>query len=412
MINKLKKKLIQIGDYQKSNVIINEDSKKRMKKKNKFTLFASLLDNDKKRPTEKIFSSLEEAAEYKKLAFFWEKCLTKEETSNIWIKTQQKIAVESTKIAVFKAEKERYLWLNQLKYVSIAASVALLIGFAYFYSNDSDRNNLDVMEQLLQVGTMQDMNEVTLVVSDEKKISLDNNVEVVYSAAGDVKINSDILQETDEKNIYNQIIVPKGKRSQLVLADNSKIWINSGSKVIYPRSFKGNYREIYIEGEVYLKVVADAKKPFIVKTSDFEVRVLGTSFNISAYKSCTESSIVLVDGLVDVKDRNERHIKMFPNERVALSKTGVFGKEAVNALDYIGWIDGVWSIQGESLGVILQRLQEYYGREIQCEALIEDEKIFGKLYLNNDLDVVMKSLMSTLPIQYTAKNNVIYVKKN
>lgn len=102
---------------------------------------------------------------------------------------------------------------------------------------------------------------------------MDNNAQVVYSATGQVQVNSNKLAEDDSKEEYNQIIVPKGKRSQIVLADNSKIWINSGSKVIYPRTFEGKYREIYVEGEVYLNVTHDTSKPFIVNTSGFEVRV-------------------------------------------------------------------------------------------------------------------------------------------
>lgn len=82
-----------------------------------------------------------------------------------------------------------------------------------------------------------------------------------------MQVNSNKLVEDDIKEEYNQIIVPKGKRSQIVLADNSKIWINSGSKVIYPRAFEGKYREIYVEGEVYLNVTHDTSKPFIVNTS-------------------------------------------------------------------------------------------------------------------------------------------------
>ena len=105
---------------------------------------------------------------------------------------------------------------------------------------------------------------------------MDNNAQVTYSATGQVQVNSNKLTEDDGKEAYNQIIVPKGKRSQIVLADNSKIWINSGSKVIYPRTFEGKYREIYVEGEVYLKVAHDTSKPFIVNTSGFEVSVLGT----------------------------------------------------------------------------------------------------------------------------------------
>lgn len=216
--------------------------------------------------------------------------------------------------------------------------------------------------------------------------------------------------ENDIKEEYNQIIVPKGKRSQIVLADNSKIWINSGSKVIYPRAFEGKYREIYVEGEVYLNVTHDTSKPFIVNTSGFEVRVLGTSFNISAYKNQEKAAVVLVEGSVNVKDQQNHHIKMVPNEKVELNQEGISGKEKVNARDYISWIDGIWTLQGESLKQVLLRLQDYYGPNIRYDAAIENEQMFGKLFLNDDLNQVMKSILSILPAEYTMKNNVIYIE--
>ena len=205
---------------------------------------------------------------------------------------------------------------------------------------------------------------------------MDNNAQVTYSATGQVQVNSNKLTEDDGKEAYNQIIVPKGKRSQIVLADNSKIWINSGSKVIYPRTFEGKYREIYVEGEVYLKVAHDTSKPFIVNTSGFEVSVLGTSFNISAYKNQEKATVVLVEGSVNVKDQQNRHIKMVPNEKVELNQAGITGKAKVDARDYISWIDGTWTLQGESLKQVLQRLQDYYGQNIRCDTLVENELFY------------------------------------
>lgn len=276
--------------------------------------------------------------------------------------------------------------------------------------NDEERHDLNKIAQSLQTEIPQDIKEVTLVVSDQKKIELDNNAQVTYSATGQVQVNSNKLTEDDGKEAYNQIIVPKGKRSQIVLADNSKIWINSGSKVIYPRTFEGKYREIYVEGEVYLKVAHDTSKPFIVNTSGFEVSVLGTSFNISAYKNQEKATVVLVEGSVNVKDQQNRHIKMVPNEKVELNQAGITGKAKVDARDYISWIDGTWTLQGESLKQVLQRLQDYYGQNIRCDTLVENEQMFGKLYLNDDLNQVIKSILSILPTEYTIKNNVIYIE--
>lgn len=111
----------------------------------------------------------------------------------------------------------------------------------------------------------------------------------------------------------------------IVLADNSRIWINSGSKVIYPRTFKGKKRQIFVEGEAYLKVAHNKEKPFIVSTSAFEVEVLGTSFNIAARKKQSGRRRT-GRRLGRRKDHRERHIKMQPNERVELDEAGIAKK--------------------------------------------------------------------------------------
>ncbi|MBW9278786.1 FecR family protein [Bacteroides fragilis] len=381
-------------------------------RKNKFKSFASRLNKDGDHPEKTSFESPEEQEEYDKLDFLWNRCLPEEMGEpEIWTKVREKINAGNTPVRLGSKNNKMTRLFSILRYSAVAASVALLIGISCFLLlNDEERHDLNKIAQSLQTEIPQDIKEVTLVVSDQKKIELDNNAQVVYSATGQVQVNSNKLTEDDSKEEYNQIIVPKGKRSQIVLADNSKIWINSGSKVIYPRAFEGKYREIYVEGEVYLNVTHDASKPFIVNTSGFEVRVLGTSFNISAYKNQEKATVVLVDGSVNVKDQQNHHIKMVPNEKVELNEKGISGKEKVNARDYISWIDGIWTLQGESLKQVLQHLRDYYGQDIRCATAVEDEQMFGKLYLNDDLNQVMKSILSILPAEYTMKNNVIYIE--
>lgn len=206
--------------------------------------------------------------------------------------------------------------------------------------------------------------------------------------------------------------MPKGRRSMIVLADNSKMWINSGSKVIYPRAFKGDRREIFVEGEVYLKVSRDESKPFIVNTSAFDVEVLGTSFNVSAYKGDAHASVVLVEGAVDVKDAADKHVLMQPNERVQLDEAGELKKETVNALDYIHWVDGVWILNGKPLKEVLAYLSEYYGQKIVCDPSIADEAFYGKLFLNEELKKVLESIWQTLPEDLGASRESIYVQVN
>ena len=83
-------------------------------------------------------------------------------------------------------------------------------------------------------------------------------------------------------------------------------------------------------------------------TSGFEVSVLGTSFNISAYKNQEKATVVLVEGSVNVKDQQNRHIKMVPNEKVELNQAGITGKAKVDARDYISWIDGILTLNNQA----------------------------------------------------------------
>ena len=80
-------------------------------------------------------------------------------------------------------------------------------------------------------------------------------------------------------------IVPVGRRSSITFADGTRLWVNSGSKVVYPVKFAKEKREIFVEGEIYLHVSRDEQKPFIVKTHQMDIKVLGTQFNVTAYEN-------------------------------------------------------------------------------------------------------------------------------
>lgn len=359
--------------------------------------------------------------EARKLLFIWNECLPAEaDASKVWEKTLQRIRQAQEQEAANRRRRFVLAW----RWVA-AASVVLCIGLAslWFLNTEVTVDERSRMEQMLlaQVDTGE-VKEVTLVVSDHKKVELANNAKVAYNASGQVSVNSVKLKEpsvreednstqasSEEAVEYNQLIVPKGRRSMIVLADNSKMWINSGSKVIYPRSFKGDKREIYVEGEVYLKVSRDEAKPFVVNTSAFDVEVLGTSFNVSAYKGDAHASVVLVEGAVDVKDAADRHLRMQPNERVCLDEKEGLRKETVNALDYIHWVDGIWVLNGKPLKEVLDYLSTYYGEVVVCDPSIANELFYGKLFLNDELEKVIESILQTFPADLKIPEEAIYV---
>lgn len=388
------------------------------KKNEKYRQLASFLDNRSARPDE-VFSHSEEE-DLQKLVFLWYECTPSlTEANEVWDKTLRKIEEKSGKPTPRIPQTRTALMLYG---GLVAASIALLLAFFYFLNQGGKdvEDEKAKMEQFLLANTGdEEIKEVTLMVSDKKKIEIANNAQVDYTQGGQVQVNSAKVDEApaaeeavEETEGYNQIIVPKGRRSMIVLADNSRIWINSGSKVIYPRTFKGKKRQIFVEGEAYLKVAHNKEKPFIVSTSAFEVEVLGTSFNIASRKGSNRADVVLVEGSVNVKDHQERHIKMQPNERVELNEAGIAKKEKVNALDYIHWVDGIWVLNGKPLKEVLRYLTEYYGRPITSQPSIADIPFFGKLFLNEELDAVLESIKQTLAPEFASRKDAIYIDEN
>ena len=149
------------------------------------------------------------------------------------------------------------------------------------------------------------IDEVTLITSKEQ-LNLDENAFIKYTKEGKVAVNSQKVEEEKEEGgkvaeleEYDQLLVPAGKRAKIELSDGTLVTVNSQSKVIYPRRFKGETRTIYAQGEVFLEVAHDKKHPFIVEANGFNLRVLGTKFNISNYEG-EATNIVLEIGRAHV----------------------------------------------------------------------------------------------------------------
>ena len=235
--------------------------------------------------------------------------------------------------------------------------------------------------------------EVKLVLSDnsEKRFNTEDPA-IKYNQNGDILVDSvnlankvSTLNKSD-KEAFNQLVVPKGKRSSLTFADGTRLYMNSESQVIYPVTFKKNLSRNLYPGRGYIWTVAhDAKCPFIVKTDHLDVKVMGTEFNIRSYPNETNSSVVLVKGSVQaiIKSQN---ILMKENELLTLEnateKTSL-GK--TNILEYVSWKDGWMYCVNERIENIVRKLSRYYDVNIYfSDDKVKDMTLTGKLDLKTE----------------------------
>jgi len=292
---------------------------------------------------------------------------------------------------------------------SIAASICLLLAVSWDLLFPPQPATVDYACIMQSFEPVDDASgNVQLVLSNNRTIPIDGQeAQVDYDEEGHVNINQNKKVKTndggeDEKIVYNQLVVPAGKRSMLSFNDGTKVWINSGSKVVYPVTFEKHRREIFVEGEIYLDVQPDAERPFFVHTGVIDVKVLGTQFNVSAYTGQHDFQVVLVSGQVEVRNTKDTSKEVLqPNQLFAYNEeTLEFSVSSVDVSDYIAWKDGYYPFYGQDLGTVLAKLSKYYGVQFNRSEKLKELSCSGKLDLKEDVQEVIKALEKTAPIEF------------
>ena len=178
---------------------------------------------------------------------------------------------------------------------------------------------------------------------------------------------------------------------------------------MYPRVFADNRREIYVEGEIYLDVTPDKSRPFVVKTHQFNVEVLGTSFNVNAYKGKKQSEVVLVEGSVRLSDKYQKEVLMKPDNLVVVSEGRASRIKRVRAKDYTAWINGLLILHNEPLMSVFERLNRFYDVSIVVAPAIQTEIVDGKLDLRLPLSELVRMISVVVPIDCQMIDGTYYI---
>lgn len=244
--------------------------------------------------------------------------------------------------------------------------------------------------------------EVQLVLSEQKTLLLETQKSTIRYDSTAIQINdAERTIPKKEAATFNQLVVPYGKQTTLTLADGTRVWINAGSRLVYPVVFEKQKREIYVEGEIYMEVAHDAQRPFSVHTGKMDVCVLGTKFYISSYGRDRTQEVVLLSGSVSVAPtgHSDREIRIVPGQQAVLGASESLEVHEVDAGRYISWIYGYLPFNNDRLSNILERLTRYYNCRIECTPEAAALTLSGKLDLKDDPAEVLKILSLTAPIR-------------
>lgn len=295
--------------------------------------------------------------------------------------------------------KRQSIFISFLKYAAVAVAFAVIGGLAVYMNTSKETIYQQLAGQMVHIPS--EGQGPLLITSTGENVDLKkSNSSVDYTRNGAIVLNNDsvIKAANDIPNVMNQLVIPYGNQSKLILSDNTVVWLNAGSRLVYPTFFNGKTREVLLFGEAFFEVSKNAEKPFIVKTSDIEIKVLGTQFNVSAYAEDKVIQTVLKEGSVAIRQNNatffDSEIVLKPNQMASFSKSSNETKlYDVDASYYTLWTNGLLSFDDVDLNRILKKVERFYNISVGfSEPTLGAIRISGKLDLKQNRDEVLEYL--------------------
>lgn len=260
-----------------------------------------------------------------------------------------------------------------------------------------------------------------LILPEGKSVPLKKSSSTLdYTNPEKVVVNNESVLSTtksEDKITTNQLIIPFGNRSKITLNDNTVVWLNAGSRLIYPSRFSGDRREVVLFGEAFFEVSKNADMPFVVKTNSIEIRVLGTKFDIAAYPEDNVIQTILKEGSVSIHRNGaglfEKDLVLAPNQMASFDKTSQDSKVTnVDAGTFIIWTEGLLSFDDLEMCRVLKSVERYYNIHIRyADPLLGSQRITGKLDLNKKEQQVFEYLSKVSSTTFTKIDDTNYIIK-
>ncbi len=224
-----------------------------------------------------------------------------------------------------------------------------------------------------------------------------------------------IYMDHRPQQVLARCYAPNGEMRTVILPDSSSVRLNAGSVIIYPETFSGDTREIFLLGQASFDVRRDARHPFVVSTSDMTVEVLGTVFNVSAYADDQYSSVTLKSGSVKVSipTAPQGDFVLTPGQQVVYHRENLYAEQrTVDTRDAFGWENGYLMLDGFTIHEVLRAVERKYGAKVYLASdRYDDMRVTAKFLHGETLQEFMGVLKELMPgMRYTIEEKTIYIK--
>lgn len=304
--------------------------------------------------------------------------------------------------------------------ITAAASVLIALSVGAYFILKTPAPKPDLVQQkhtpIVPGGnkamlTLTDGSVIELNSATNGKIAQQDGVSITNTDDGELVYTVADKASKTGAPLYNAISTPKGGEYELSLPDGTKVWLNAASSLRFPTCFTGKERKVYLSGEAYFEVSRNKKMPFIVSSGDATVEVLGTHFNIKAYKDEEALKTTLLEGSVRVYGK-KNSILLTPGQQATLSYTSdQINITNAKITEVMAWKNGYFIFKNSSLKDIMNQISRWYDVDVeyQCDPR---NKYFGGMYSKDkDINELLKGLELTKNVHFKIEGRRIIVTR-
>ena len=239
-------------------------------------------------------------------------------------------------------------------------------------------------------------------------------VVVAVAATWTILTQFDTPMNRDALAGYEEFATPAGQRAKVTLYDGTVVWLNASSTLRYPNRFANDVRKVELDGEAFFEVQRNEELPFVVSTEKMDIRVLGTKFNVFAYKGKPEFSTILVEGSVKVSDKHDASKTMIlnPSETAELRGDKLV-KTKYSTSDLLLWRSGIYAFDDVPFVDMVKKLELYYDITINVHnEKLKQNKFTAKFRQRDGIESVLRTLQKAYPFSFIKDDdkNIITIK--
>lgn len=300
-----------------------------------------------------------------------------------------------------------------------AASVIIILSLGYFFFQNENT------PQIVQVAPtkVNDIapggNKAILTLGSGETIILDSAGIGTLSTQGgssvlklaDGQIAYEESANSSNEIVFNTISTPAAGQYNLTLSDGSKVWLNAASSLRYPASFSGKDRIVELTGEGYFEVAPNQNKTFSVSVNNTVVEVLGTHFNINAYKDDNLLKTTLLEGSVKVVN-GKQNVMIEPGQQAEINQvsSSIRIKKSVNLEEVVAWKNGLFQFDNTDIRDVMLQIGRWYDVDVVFEKGVPAKRFTGKIYRNLNASEVFK-ILEVLDIHFKIEGRKVIVTR-